>query len=288
MANLHASTTPVQIVPRKMNFDLASSNRKYWFNNSPVETLFLNGLSLSLPIGEHFFIDSVRHYENDITDPDLKREIKQFVAQEAIHTKEHHKHNDYIKAQGYKIDHILETLENDFDHLRKILTPIEQLACTCALEHFTGVMGDMMFKMENAFEHADPNFKAIWFWHAVEEVEHKAVCFDVYKSVGGTWATRIKAMMKMSKFMFSKLAWIMEELVKQDPELKDKKIRAALTVPVALSKVYGSKGTMAVFMREYMQYFKPNFHPWNHDNRKVIDQWKAAFEKDYMVSEITI
>lgn len=31
----------------------------------------------------------------------------------------------------------------------------------------------------------DPHYSAIWRWHAIEETEHKAVCFDAFEQVVG-------------------------------------------------------------------------------------------------------
>src|SRR5207244_3358365 len=61
--------------------------------------------------------------------------------------------------------------------------PKGHLAVTIALEHFTAIMADAMLTNDGVLEGADPRMAALWRWHAIEETEHKAVAFDVYKTV---------------------------------------------------------------------------------------------------------
>ncbi|WP_396621687.1 metal-dependent hydrolase [Marinobacter sp. W-8] len=70
---------------RQPDFDLAEDVPKYWWDNDPAKTLLLAALSASFPPGERFFIDSVRHYQKEITDPELKAAVRAFIGQEAHH-----------------------------------------------------------------------------------------------------------------------------------------------------------------------------------------------------------
>lgn len=68
----------VPIIPRKMNFNLARRSTQDWCRDNLLHTAYMNGISLALHLGEHFFIRSVRQFEQDVTDPLLKDQIKNF------------------------------------------------------------------------------------------------------------------------------------------------------------------------------------------------------------------
>src|SRR5690554_2844671 len=72
----YRSATPPGWVPevRSPDFEFPEDLPKYWWDNDPVKTLLLGALSASFPPGEKFFIDSVRHYQDQITDPELRSE----------------------------------------------------------------------------------------------------------------------------------------------------------------------------------------------------------------------
>src|SRR5918997_6320078 len=58
-------------------------------------------LSAVFPDGEDFFVRSVRHYRDRITDPELKRQVAGFIGQESVHGREHRVLNDRLAELGY-------------------------------------------------------------------------------------------------------------------------------------------------------------------------------------------
>ena len=54
---------------------------------------------------------------------------------------------------------------------------------TAALEHFTATLAEMILSDPEARDmFGDETVKNLFLWHALEEAEHKAVAFDVYKA----------------------------------------------------------------------------------------------------------
>ena len=55
----------VPIVPRKMKFELEKHSTQDWCCNDLLISAYMNGVSLALPIGEHFFIKSIKLQPKD-------------------------------------------------------------------------------------------------------------------------------------------------------------------------------------------------------------------------------
>ena len=81
------SLTPadVPLIPRNREYDIARSLAGDWFDNHPFKTAWFNAMSITFPLGEKFFIDSVRHFAGQIEDPKLTEDIRGFCGQEGFH-----------------------------------------------------------------------------------------------------------------------------------------------------------------------------------------------------------
>jgi len=87
-------------VRRDLRFNLPPERACDWHAQGSHVTHFFNALSLLFPAGERFFMDSVRHYRDDIDDPVLKKQVLGFIGQEAMHTREHVEYNDLLQQAG--------------------------------------------------------------------------------------------------------------------------------------------------------------------------------------------
>src|SRR5687767_15150839 len=176
-------TTPANltITPRDLRVDRNTRNARWWHGGDPVATAFFNALSASFPQGETFFIEAVRRFR-ERGDARLQEQIQAFIAQEAAHTREHVVFNKLIKNAGY------DTTAMDAD-TRRLLDiarsrhPVAQLAITVALEHFTAIMAHCLLTDKNPLPGAPPEVLRLWQWHAIEELEHKAVAYDTFLAV---------------------------------------------------------------------------------------------------------
>ncbi len=91
-----------------------------------------------------------------------------------------------------------------------------QLATTIALEHFTAIVAHQLLTNPKATEGMHPNVKPLWLWHAVEETEHKAVCFDVYQQVGGGYLNRALNMARVMLGFLLGISAIQMSLLRAD------------------------------------------------------------------------
>lgn len=275
-----ASKTPKNMIPKvrrpQFAFSEANDMPRYWWDNDPAKTLLLAALSASFPPGERFFIDSVRHYQDQITDPELKKAIKGFIGQEAHHSREHELMNGFLQERGVDLARLEREILGFMNLLRKHLSPERQLAHTVAVEHFTALMAEEFLLKYDALEQMDPRIAPIWAWHAIEESEHKAVAFDVYKAIGGSEFTRVTEMMIVSVLFPVFSAVHLVQLMKEDGQLGNMKSWLG-----AVNYMWGRPGVFRKLLPSYFKFYSPRFHPWDHDARGLVEKAKKKWLGDW-------
>lgn len=262
------------IQPRDIDFDLHADLPRHWHGGDPYVTQFFNGLSLMFPDGERFFMDAVRHYQDRITDPVLQREVRGFLGQEGIHAREHRHYNRVLAEQGYPAEKI-EAFVRYWVGVDRKLPPLWQLAMTCALEHFTAVFADIVLRDPRMFEEAHPTMARLWRWHALEEAEHKAVAFDVYRTVApgfGGYLRRITIMLWVT-FGFAAQVILHESWLLRSEGLLWK-LRARRR---AVRYMWVKPGLLRAGLRQYLAYYRRNFHPWQIDSTDVVERARAEY-----------
>lgn len=271
------SKTPdgVTIQPRNMNFELEKSLASDWADNDPFLTAVFNAMSMSFPSGERNFIDSVRHYQDRITDEKLLNDVKGFYKQEGIHSREHRKYNKILCEQrGYDYD----DLESVF--LRRIemgnndprITPRVILASTVSVEHFTASFGESLLE-GRILKNIDGPIGELWQWHALEELEHKSVAFDVYEQIGGSHEMRTRVMRLAMVTLLIDTLRVTFKILRHDKQMW------TWSTLKGLSKFLFSKtGFIRAHVPAYKDFFRKDFHPWDRDNRDLLEQWQGKLE----------
>lgn len=261
---------PMSIEVRNVRFPLGDGVPRYWHGGRRSVTLFFNNLSIFFPAGERFFIASVKRYKDRIKDEPLREEVAAFCAQEGIHGREHIRYNEMIRDQGYPA----EELERRVKRILRVVTAVapkrHQLAATCALEHFTALLAHFLLQDDRLLKGAHPAMAALWRWHAAEENEHKAVAFDVYRLAGGNYLERVVVMVVASLIFWAKIAEQQVRLMKVDGIVWSAREWRSLG-----RFLFIEPGGMFSLWRAYLEYYRPGFHPWDLDNRDLLERWKA-------------
>jgi len=267
------NATPAGMIPvvRRPGFDFSTDVPMWWWDNDPLKTLLLAALSSSFPPGERFFIDSVRHYQGQITDPELQKAVRGFIGQEAHHSREHEALNGFLQERGINLARLEQEIA-DFMNLLRKLSPERQLAHTVAVEHFTALMAEEFLLKYDALEEMDPRMASIWAWHAIEESEHKAVAFDVYKAIGGSEFTRLTEMMAVSVLFPLFTSIHVYQLMKEAGEHRNWRSWAR-----GIHYMWGKPGVFRKLLPAYFKFYAPDFHPWNHDARDLVEKAKKKW-----------
>lgn len=241
-----------------------------WCQANPFLTTHLAALSLLFPEGERFFVDSVKRYRDRITDPRLREEVAGFIGQEAMHGREHRAFNELCEAQGLRSAPRREAgLRRLLGLVRKVVPARGQLAATCALEHFTAILAELLLRDGSMRDDLDPSVRPLWVWHALEESEHKAVAFDVFQKVSGSYVIRARAMVIASAFFIGFIAYSHFRLLAARGLLGD--VRGQLR---AFDYLWLRRGLFRRLIPAYLDYFRPSFHPNDRDTTALLDRWR--------------
>ena len=267
------------IVPREqLDFGLDGDIPKYWMDNDPFKTRFFDAMSTLFPQGEKFFITSVREYRDQITDPQLQQEVKDFTRQEAQHSQVHRQYNERLKKQGIEIDAIEAQLQQRFFvDAPKVTTARQRLGITAALEHLTSMMCTTFFERRELLDTSDARVRAMYAWHAIEEVEHKAVAFDVLTKVAkaGYWS-RVMPMVTVTFGFPLTVAGIMNHMFKVDGFSAWQRTKLWTR---GLWWFYKPGGLFIPTLGYYLAYYKPGFHPWKLPEMPSYGTWLATFQR---------
>jgi predicted metal-dependent hydrolase len=205
-----------------------------------------------------------------VEDPKLKKEMSRFFGQEGMHSREHSKYNHMLcDLRGYNQEKMEGRTINMVRLGEKKMPRKAQLAATCGVEHLTAVFAD---KVLNGWmvSDVDPQMRSLWQWHSAEELEHKSVAFDVYTDVGGTYkARKLTLRMFTIHFLWNLLANTAYML------RKDQKLCKLSTLKSGFKFLFAKGGVWREFRADYLTYFDPDFHPWDDDNRHLLESWQA-------------
>ena len=268
------------ITPRDRRFGRGTRQERWWMGGDPVATAFYNALSATFPKGEAFFVESVRLFR-DGAPPKLGQEIKAFVTQEVMHSREHVQFNKRALEAGYDLAPLEDRVEYRLSITRS-RPPIVNLAATMCLEHFTAILAHQLLKDPRHLDRADAESAAMWRWHAIEEIEHKAVAYDTWLHATRHWPRSKRWKVKAKVMLFVTRNFIVDrsfgtlELLRQDG------ITGARAWARMLWYAWVRPGMLRRIFGAWAAFFMPGFHPWRHDDRGLIGKAESAYADSVM------
>ncbi|QIZ59326.1 metal-dependent hydrolase [Acinetobacter indicus] len=265
----------IGITVRRLKFN-PHAIRRHYFANSPVMSHLLTALSSTFPIGEQFFVHSVRNVRDQVQDPQLQAQIAAFIGQEAMHSKAHSEFNNAWRRDDYQLDRFQAWLARK-DHHVKSLPPKVQLAITCAFEHFTALLGGYILRHPEVLSTLDDDAAKLWIWHAIEEIEHRAVAFEVYQHVYADHRLRRMIMRSVTAGFASLTFYSASQLFLQDKKNSMPKIGGNLFGLYLLAKM------LLQLLPEYLSYYRKDFHPAKINYSRSLRYRKQRMATQYQV-----
>lgn len=229
-------------------------------------------LSAIFPSGEDYFVRSVRNFSDQVTDPVLREQVKGFTGQEITHGREHRELNQRLQQMGYPTHRIARSSKGMLLRYERWLPKILRLAHTAALEHYTAVVAETLLTKPEAQELlGDSEVRNILLWHALEESEHRAVAFDVFRAVGGTERRRRQGFRMAT---FGLLAVTIGGTV-LSMFLTDRSAWNPVRLGRSLWRLRHNPFLQRDVVRRLRDYRREGFHPDDHPNDELVARWQA-------------
>jgi len=246
-----------ELVVRRLLIDLNTPVDRHWCGGDAFRSAFFGALSMSFPIGEQFFIDSVRAAHKALPperQTEFTAEVQGFIGQEATHRRIHSLFNAQIERHG---------LVNAWEprarpRMVKVLSmnPLHGVAITAANEHFTALFADWMLTHPDWLDGSEPRLRTLWLWHAAEESEHRSTAFDLYRALGGNETWRRRWMRLVTVYFLVDAARQTVNNLQRDGTLW-----RGSTWRSAASFLFGPKGLVRCTVRPWLAWFRADFHP---------------------------
>lgn len=251
---------------RAPKFTFGEDFPRSWLGGSRVASHLVAGVSLLFPEGERFFIRAARAYAKDLPET-LAAEVRSFSGQEGRHAIAHGELEDALRAQGYPVDRILAR------YTRVAYGPggVEdrspaglRLATTAALEHFTATLAVAALERP-VLELAHPEARKLLSWHALEELEHAHVTFDLLQLKAPGYLLRVAGLAMGVATLGAFWVYGTGALLAHDgigPLAALRELRAMRRAAASESGTVPVKGVVRdVFLAGALEYLRPGFHP---------------------------
>ena len=254
---------------------------RYFMGGDQVMSHVVAVLSGLFPRGEEFFVRSVRAYRDEITDPELRREVAGFIGQEAIHSREHEEFNERLRRLGFRTDIVDRLVRITFGISEWLPGKARRLATTAALEHYTATLaGVLLVDPEARAAFGNDEVRRLLVWHALEETEHKSVAFDVYVQVSGNERLRRLIMNTTTVGFFGVTVVCTTLSLLTDPGTWRHPVRVAR----GLAALRRSPWLNRRVWRELRDYNRVGFHPNDHDTAALVQEWRTRLFGDAAVA----
>ena len=265
-----------ELVVRRLLIDLETPVPRHWCGGDAFRTAFFNALSMSFPVGEQFFIDSVRHGMAALPperQAELRSEVQGFIGQEATHRRLHGLFNAHLQKLG---------LVNDWEpRARERLRQLENadvrhaLGVTAANEHFTAILAEWLLGHPQWFDGTEDRLRTLWLWHSAEEAEHKCTAFDLYQALGGNHDWRVTWMRRVTLIFLSDTLRQTLNNLRRDGTLWHWR-----TWTGAARFLFGREGLVRSNWGPWRAYFRRDFHPRQQHSQRSAD-WLRDHQTQY-------
>lgn len=255
---------------------------RYWFDNSPLKTHFMNALGVIVPSSEMRLLHVFQEVKPLIDDPEVLAQVNKLVAQEHWHTYSHVQYNRWLDKIGLPASEIHEMNLNNVEKNRGKIDKKRWIAIISIAEHNAAVFFEYLLARPELFEQMHPHFRQAWLWHALEEVEHKGVALDTYNNVREKLKeVQLERRLGLIPVGISFNYRVLKHTVRFLHE--DKQLWKWRTLKDAASFFFGRDGVFTKTVVPWFHWLKADFHPWDHDTRSLI----AGYSKLLTLQDLT-
>ncbi|HCO08046.1 MAG TPA: metal-dependent hydrolase, partial [Acinetobacter ursingii] len=156
-------------------------------------------------------------------------------------------------------------------------SPQYNIAMTAAAEHLTALMAETFYSKKATLQEVHPYVRALLAWHSIEEMEHRDVAFDVMQQVGEVpEATRKFALAITTALMLGFTLYRANVMLRCDGFNGRQRLQLFRK---GLPWFLGRKGILTAMKKEYLDWYKSDFHPSQHPVIHQYDVWVKTYEE---------
>jgi len=238
----------------------------HWFHGEAAATHLLNAYTLLVPDNEGFYIRTLNQALPKLEDLQLRNAVREFSRQEGQHGVAHRRAWQWLAAQGYRFDGFVRFADKAaFAVVEKIAPLPLRVAIVSCVEHLNAAIGHEYLRRE-LMTGVHPAVASLYEWHFAEEIEHKAVAFDVLETFRGAYALRV-----IGALLVLPLFYLLMGIGATLLAVQDGSARRASTWSGWFSHALGRRGTAWRMARHVVAYLRPGFAPWQLDDRALAD-----------------
>lgn len=259
---------------RRMDFEFTDDMDLVFIEGDPALSYYFVGAWMMLPYLEPFLIRTMQAAMERVEDPKLKQEILRFCAQEGQHFRQHAKANEVVKRihpSGPKLAELELEVEAEFT-LWSAQKPLKfNLAYGEGFESMTCAAARTQIDV-NMFGYMKEPMRGLMYWHIMEEIEHRTVCFDAYEALVGDYLYRTRMSLWFQRHYFGWCNRFAGAMLRAEPGILERYNTPELA---ALRKARRDR-----YSRDYLPRFIGTFMPW-------YNPAKVTLPKDYQAARDT-
>lgn len=250
------SAVEESITPRRFVARLPTDIPRHWLPGNEVVSSLLNAYTILVPANEAFYIRTLNACMPRITDDALRERCQAFIRQEAQHGVAHKRYWDNLDVQGYAYRRFERTVDRvifrTMDRYAPLWLRVSLVSC---VEHINAFLG-YEFLSQTILADADPRMRDLMEWHFAEEIEHRAVAFDLLQAIKPHYSVRLLGALTTTALFYLLMAGMAASLLAQDRLLCRK--ASVRQLVHHLGKGHGMGRRTLRHLRDYL---RRDFHP---------------------------
>lgn len=256
------------VVPRRLVEDFPQNIKRFWFDDSPFLTRMMDAYTLLVPDNEQYYMRTIQKCIIQIKNPELKNQVLRFFRQEGQHGIAHKKYWENLRGQNLPIGGFIKPTNFLLYNILEPITPLKlKISIVTFIEYINSYLGNI-FLSKKLLNKATPSMRKLFEWHFAEEIEHKAVAFDVYQNISGSYFLRTLAgLLVFPMFYFLNMLGTIYLLY------CDRKLFSRLTWRDALNHFFFKDRVFFITLEFFLQYLKPSFHPWQIKDYELAEKF---------------
>lgn len=263
-----------RMIVRRPPFSFSQQRALFWNKKRPEFSQIVNAASLAMPYLEPYLIKTMRQARPLISNPDLVRDLDLYCAQESAHYRQHRRFNDELKAILPETVSALEKrLDEDYAWLGANRSLRFNLAYAEGFESMALAIGHLLIKDRDfLFGGSNTEVASLVLWHFAEEIEHKAVTYDVFEHVSGSAFWRFVGLFYATGHIFWRTRAGYQAFLKAEGLWTNWRSRLALAR--VLIRV------MRILAGRFVLIFIPGYHPNKIADPEWMTKWVALHQAD--------